>query len=102
MRASDAGRAIRRADGRPRPRGQRHIDACVYQYFRIVRIGEFENPLGQIEQFPRGEIFFADLDPFDARGQIAGDAVEQGGAGRQSAAIRDVTPDVTREHALSV
>jgi hypothetical protein len=42
------------------------------------------------------------LDPFDARGKISSDAVEQGGIGRQSAAIRDVTPDVTMKHALSV
>jgi hypothetical protein len=32
---------------------------------------------GEFEELPRGEIFFTNLDPFDASGQVVSDAVEQ-------------------------
>ena len=88
------------------PRGERHIDARIHQYFRTMRIGERERPLRQIQESPRGKILFADLDPFDSLCKIASDVVEHRHARRQSTAIRDVAPDVwmmlAGKHALSV
>ncbi len=76
--------------------GQRHVDARVHQNLRSVRIRKAENLPRQIEQIPRRKILLADLNPFDAGGQIAGDVVDQGDAGRQTVAIRDVALELAR------
>jgi len=60
-----------------------------------VRIRKAENLPCEIEQIPRREVFFADLNPFDTRAQITGDVVDQGYACRQTAAVSDVAVDET-------
>ena len=63
-----------------------------------MRVRKIHSLPNQIEQIPSRKIFFADLYPFDAGGQITGNVGDQRRASRQIAAVGDVAV----EHALSV
>lgn len=86
--------------------GECHVDARVYHNHRSVRIRKIEGLPRNKEQIPRRKIFLADLNPFDAIGQITGDIVDQDRAGGQTAAVGDIAADEatlhSRKHALSV
>jgi hypothetical protein len=53
--------------------GQRHVDAGVHENLRSLRIRKIENLPNEIEQIPRGEVLFTNLNPFNTGGQITGD-----------------------------
>jgi len=86
--------------------GQCHVDARVHQNLRSAGVRETEGVPREIEQIPRRKILLANLNPFNAGGQIPGDVVEQGNPGRQTVAISDVASLETIwqswKHALSV
>jgi hypothetical protein len=65
-----------------RSRGQSHVDASIHQNFRMERIRKRDDSRCEFKELPRGEIFFANLDPLDAGVQIAGSAFDQSRACR--------------------